>query len=77
MLFYCAPHLLWGYAAPASAQAPTHQRAGLQPESTESHWGIGISAISQQLGIKDIDRNTNVIPFISYEIAMSVGLART
>ena len=56
-----------GLCAPASAQAPTNQRAGLQPESTESHWGIGIGAISQQLGIKDIDRNTNVIPFISYE----------
>ena len=64
-VFVCAFAL--GLCAPVSAQTPPNERTGLQPESPASEWGIGIGAISQQLGIKDIDRNTNVFPFISYE----------
>jgi len=33
----------------------------------ESSWGLGLGVVSSQKAYTDIDRDTNVIPFISYE----------
>ncbi|WP_166424162.1 MipA/OmpV family protein [Paraglaciecola sp. 20A4] len=59
--------LLMGFCGPITAFANVAEYKGSRPDVNVSQWGIGIGAISQQQGIEGIDRNTVVIPFLSYE----------
>ena len=59
--------LVLGFCAPIMTLANAAEYRGGRPDTNTSRWGIGIGAISQQQGIKGIDRNTVVIPFLSYE----------
>ena len=50
-----------GGAYTAMAQSLEHS------DSNKSKWGLGIGAMSKQKAFTDIDRDTKLLPFISYE----------
>lgn len=61
-LSLCLPFSAWAKTAPklSDGSGPTNPREN-------SNWGIGLAAISNQQSIQGIDRDTMVIPIITYE----------
>lgn len=54
-------------AGVSAQESVLDDREGALSVNNESHWGIGVAAISNQQSIKGIDRDTRFIPIVTYE----------